>query len=65
MSADITLTWFDNNQMKVNPEKFQTFGCKKGKRGEWYRPEHIRTDDKTNILCKIIRLIYKWSVDFW
>ena len=25
MSADITLTWFDNNQMKVNPEKFQTW----------------------------------------
>ena len=62
MSADINLTWFDNNQMKVNPEKFQT---EKAKRGKWYRPEHIGTDDKTNILCKIIRLIYWWPVDLW
>ena len=29
MSADIVLTWFDNNQMKVNPEKFQTLVVKK------------------------------------
>ena len=29
MSADITLTWFDKNQMKVNPEKFQTLVVKK------------------------------------
>ena len=29
MSADITLTWFNNNQMKVNPEKFQTSVVKK------------------------------------
>ena len=29
MSADIILTWFDNNQMKVNPEKFQTLVVKK------------------------------------
>ena len=29
MSADITLTWFDNNQMKVNPEKFQNLVVKK------------------------------------
>ena len=29
MSADITLIWFDNNQMKVNPEKFLTLVVKK------------------------------------
>ena len=29
MSADITSTWFDNKQMKVNPEKFQTLVVKK------------------------------------
>ena len=29
MSADITLTRFDNNQMKVNPEKFQTLVVRK------------------------------------
>ena len=29
MSADITLTWFDNNKMKVNPEKFQTLVVEK------------------------------------
>ena len=24
ISAGVTLNWFQNNQMKVNPEKFQT-----------------------------------------
>ena len=29
MSADITLTWFDNSKMKENPAKFQTLVVEK------------------------------------
>ena len=60
MSAGITLSCFDNSQMTVNSEKYQTLVVKKGKWDKRYRTEPIKADDKTKpkscveLLCVFI-----------